>query len=505
LRRVALPILLGTVLVLAVPGLAWALDWVEGDGYRFRLPDDFVRAEISELEGLEDADQVMDLMNGMLHSSSVDVDMQLYLRHKGSAPDAVLFVMAMHLEGEMKEAVEDQFSLAHMEAAMQQAKAELEARSAPVSISRVRRILVSASRPALEIEMSIDDPTVGDLDTARMLFVIEGGTICMLGYQGTTARSAEDGMLWRAIVTSFRLDERDSMMAMLMRYGPFIVGGLIMLIAVLVLRRSSSPKRIQLVHAGGLDGEAAGFSRALDGLPTYGDETPEAQESMVTAADPVYTGARTRSGPGTAPPVPRKIARATPAEGEEANGFGAPPPGSPSAPRPTIPVASAGPLENHPRPRTTRQEPAPVRQEPPRSPYQAPPSPYQAPSSPYQAPSVDEEEGASGFGGFAAQPQPQAPPPEPPPRPRPPLDEPLPSGADLPTNVALRSASAGQEDAVPEAATADEVLSRLMGFDGPPGPPSTQVPTQRKIAKAGAEKKDGEGLRIQRNADFYEE
>ena len=278
MRSAAYLILAVLLLLLVAPATpAAAGDWVEGDGYRFRLPPEFVDVRRSQPEGQEELDKALKFLGSAV--PQVQVDMKAFVRQRGAEPDAALFVMALHAGDGTQGASEP--NLDALEFQMRSTQKEMEARGAMNEITRIRRILVSAGRPALEVEIAVDEPEAGPLNALRLLFVVEKHSLCMLGFFGTRKHAAEDAMTWRAVVTSFRLDERGSIVALLMRYGPFVLGGLVLLIALVMLKRSSSRRLIRPVlstrPAGSGDG-GAGFSRALDGLPIYGTQRRRARE-----------------------------------------------------------------------------------------------------------------------------------------------------------------------------------------------------------------------------------
>ena len=457
MRSAATLLLTVLLLLLAAPaGPAHAGDWVEGDGYRFRLPPEFVDIKKSKSANRDEVDQALKMVDGML-PPQLSLDMKAFVRQRGTEPDALVFVMAMHLEEELKQAA-GQLTIDALERGMRDAQKQIDASGALVEISRVRRILVSAGHEALELEMNYDDPELGPLNSVRMLFVVEDTSFCMLGFQGMRKNSGEDAIFWRAIVTSFRIDERGSIMVLLMRYGPFILGGLVLLIAVVLLKRSSSRKLIRPMlstRPGGGGGES-GFSRALDGLPTYGQpggdfrepaaEGPPAPLEAVPA--PAAAAAYGERGPIKAPTIPR----AAPPVAEE---FAPAPTGGPSGVPRKLP-------EEPQAPRGMAAAPLP----PPAPPAPPPPAPLHDPVVPagdLQPPAVAE---------------------------RIEIDD-LPAGSHMPTNVAMRK----PQRSVPQADNADEVLSRLMGLgegpdDDPAAPPAEQPPKT-------------DGAKIQRNSDFF--
>ena len=249
-----------------------------------------------------------------------------------------------------------------------------------------------------------------------------------------------------------------------------------LLIALVFLKKSSSRRLMRPVLSTRPGGEGeSGFSRALDGLPVYsqpgGDFKEPAPDGGPPPAPAIPAPAPSSGGPVRAPTIPR-AAPPVPVPGEGPAGDAAFAPVAGAAPPAAAPTPSGGP-SGLPRKLPKAAAPALAGVQAPPPPPPPPPAPPPLPSVPtvgaLQPPAVAERIEI----------------------------EDLPAGSDMPTNVAMRNAQAP----VPKADTADQVLSRLMGFEDTP-PASQDVPAPTLEPEDPPAEKS-EGSKITRNSDFF--
>lgn len=512
MRRHILTPMLVLLLLFGLASPVQAGEWVRGDVCKYRLPSGFRAQDVEALPNGAEIKRQLKQQTG-LFGMNADADFDVYTRTLAGKQDATLAVMGIRLTGKNAPRMsQGQMNLDQMEQGMRAGMARMEEFFEEVG---VRRVQIGGGLEGLEIMLSVFDEQMGGMATVRMVFVMDKKAMLMVLFQGRAENAATDAAAWEGLLASLKLDTRSKFLRLLMRYGPYLLGGLLLLFVFSWFRKGQTPAHVVTrfpssdasTSSSGSGG--AGLSRAADGLPVYADgfaeeapprpviSSPAAHGAPVGAAAPAPTGA----GIGSRPPGGRTIPRSTPAPlptgAPASQGAGAPHAQEPVA---TLDGGAPAPLGPPPVPGGAAPQaraPSPVLGRagvPPQVPSGPPPLGGSAPPS----------AGDGSFGGApprvpgapATLRRPDAMPRSNGPLPTAPRGMGTPGGAGnaLPTNVARRAPPQVQPETPPAPAVGGLGALDAMGDDAAEPPP------------ANAEHGDADGstpkLKIQRNSDY---
>ncbi len=270
MRRLLLGATLGVALLWLAPA-ALAGEWVDGDGYRFRLPTGFAPVDQAQVDrGMLKASMSFDGMRGV---KGLELEARAFGRDIGSKTEAAIFLLRMTVDGDVPDPVRAALEPHALEQAFtrsfeQQAE---QAGLGGVAVEHVRTIALGAGREAVEMVLSSTDPLQGD-QVVRMAIADHGADVYFLVLAGHASSREDDDGAWTTFTTSVRLSDRGGFLAVVVRYWPFLAGGLLLGLGLLLLRRAGSEDRLAPRYASREVG--GGFSRAADGLPTYDEAAP---------------------------------------------------------------------------------------------------------------------------------------------------------------------------------------------------------------------------------------
>jgi hypothetical protein len=302
---------------------AQAGDWIEGDGYRFRLPDGFVEASGP---GGGTFSQSMGL-GGMFGGSDLEMEMKAFMRNPASPDQGMLAVMRMLVTGPMGKRMREQFDPATLRQQLatnrDQAQAMLAQRG--MDLDDIRAITLGAKHEGIEMRMETDQG-MGMGQTMRMAIAVHEDSMYMFMLVGSPENETEDNAAWATLTTSVKLEAPNRIVRFVKKNWPFLAGGLvIVLLFVLLNLKSGSPRGRS--SFGGRTGDGGGFSRPMDGLPTYGfpdagapDEAP-ARPQSIPRASPASPPTIPRSVPAASPPVNEPPAPLPPPAAPGGNGY----------------------------------------------------------------------------------------------------------------------------------------------------------------------------------------
>lgn len=271
LIRAAFPVL--ALLVLASP--VRASEWVEGDGFRFRLPDGFERVSDDLAGDLKSLN--MSFGGGLLSGPDIEMEMQAYARDWGTTDQGVLAVMRMTVGGDLGDKLRQQFDPQTMANQMREGmdRAVQQGAAGIPEILEVETTTLGASHEAVHMAMQAEDPRLGD-QVVHMAFANHESSIYIFMMSGPARRADADRSLWRAFTTTVKLSSVGGIGRLLRTYWPYLAGGAVLLLLFVLLRSGASGPRRRMPRHASTPGsspyaEGASFSRAMDGLPTYAE------------------------------------------------------------------------------------------------------------------------------------------------------------------------------------------------------------------------------------------
>ncbi|MFV1960041.1 MAG: hypothetical protein ACC662_11590, partial [Planctomycetota bacterium] len=302
-------ILTGLLVALALAVLstsAFASGWTEEVGYRFRLPEGFHPTSKTALSSGLDR-MTLNLGGPGLAGDEVEMEIRAWGRDVGGQTQAVLAGVRMTFGGKLADEIGKRFDVQALRQAIEQQQDRLDAMvgSRDMSLDRVRTISLAGGQQALELVLSGQDPSQGET-IVRMAMASYEDSIYLFVLQGRPAMAAQDDALWGAFTASLRLESVGGLLRFLARYWYFILGAVVLLGAFVGLVRNSRPRRVTW-GSGPVVGETAagaGFSRPLDGLPTYREHEGQGEPVPLASRSPSFDVPRTLPSSRSADPVP---------------------------------------------------------------------------------------------------------------------------------------------------------------------------------------------------------
>ncbi len=274
LFRAALFVL--ALLLLASP--VQASEWVEGDGFRFRLPDGFERVSDDLAGDLKSLN--MSFGGGAFSGPDIEMEMQAYARDWGTTDQGVLAVMRMTVGGDLGDALRQQFDPQTMANQMRQGmdRAALHGAAGAPEVLEVETTTLGASHEAVHMAIQAEDPRLGD-QVVHMAFANHESSIFIFMMSGPASRADADRSLWQAFATTVKLSAVGGIGRFLRTYWPFLAGGAVLMLLFVLLRSGANAPRGRVSRSVAPAGssqfaEGASFSRAMDGLPTYAEPEP---------------------------------------------------------------------------------------------------------------------------------------------------------------------------------------------------------------------------------------
>ncbi|MHC5010239.1 MAG: hypothetical protein ACYTG6_04715 [Planctomycetota bacterium] len=333
MRYTAAPVVIVALVCLCLAAPVQAGTTVETDGLRIRIPDGFV----SMTDNLPDGGQFE--MN-MFPGAEIGAEMHVFIRGPLEDYDAMLAVVSLEVTGSFREAFgEEEPSIDALEAEL---RGKLDEIGNLAQIEQIQRTIIGSGQKALELKMVYSHPMGGDRQM-RMAFVMHDHRVVMVQLEGRLSTGGEDYGEWQEVLSGLRLKKPASFGDLAMRYGPFLAGGLLLLLCIVLWKRSGGRDRAVVwldtpPGASAAAGAMGGLSRATDGLPLYGgaEGMPDDRPAPVPLAS--LSGAAPRGGPRRIGEGPRLA----PQEGEPGRPPGLGPRDAPSPSRPPAPVAGGG-------------------------------------------------------------------------------------------------------------------------------------------------------------------
>ncbi len=268
------PILLASLVGLLLVGLATpalAGEWIDGDGYRFRLPEGFRAANANSLPG----GLSMNVNGGPL-GDDVELEVKAFARNPNAPADGMLVVMRMLATGELGRQLRDNMSIDKLEAQFEH-NADAAARmlgNRGIELDELSTKTLGASHRALVMSLVQDQPGFGEV-RVRMAITTYEESVYVFTLVGATSNDTQDAVAWNTLTTSIQLSSPNKLMRLLKKNWMFVLGGVVVLAFLILSLRGRSSGGARRPRYSTTRAAGTGFSRAMDGLPTY-DEGPGA-------------------------------------------------------------------------------------------------------------------------------------------------------------------------------------------------------------------------------------
>jgi hypothetical protein len=318
-RHLPLALLLAILLLGLGADPAHAADWVEGDGYRFRLPDGFRPVEDGPMRG-----------GGfnMAFGGDLEMEVRAFARDPRAPQGGTLMVMRILATGELGRQFREQMSYQNLRAQMAQGQDQIGRvlGQRGLELDALETTTLGAAHPAVLIDAVQVQPGMGEVRSRIAITQLEE-SLYMFMLMGSEANATQDEVAWTTLTTSVQLFTPNPVLHFVKHRWPWILGGVgLLFVLFLKLRRSNPARGATRRTYRPVGAPGAGLSRPVDGLPTYQEEVSPASADL--QAGPLgATGVAARPA---APSGPLGLGDRVASEGGQAGEYEAPP--APAAP-----------------------------------------------------------------------------------------------------------------------------------------------------------------------------